>query len=206
MNKIRKTNSRSSSPASVKTISGEKAFISSRADGRRPARDDKKKIVNKPSNVNNHKNEPRFTAQKTNGLNTKFFIEPKLRVIGLGGLEETGGKNVTVLEYKNDIIIIDMGLMFPDSDMPGVDYVIPDVTYLEKNKKKIRALIVTHGHLDHIGAIPYVYEKLGSPPIYSAPLSIGIIKGRLEEFGLDRGAKLHPIKIGEDKLKFGVLK
>jgi len=203
MNKIRKTNDRSRFTTDVKTISGEKAFISSRADGRRPARDDNKTRTNQTNNNQNKKSEPRFTAQPTNGLNTKFFVEPKLRVIGLGGLEETGGKNVTVFEYKNDIIIIDMGLMFPDSDMPGVDYVIPDVSYLEKNKKKIRALIVTHGHLDHIGAIPYVYEKLGSPPIYSAPLSIGIIKGRLEEFGLDRGAKFHPIKIGEEKLIFG---
>ncbi len=204
MNKIRKTKSRSKTPTGVKTISGENAFISSRADGRRPARDNNKKRTNQTKDNKDQKNESRFTAQKTDGLNTKFFVEPKLRVIGLGGLEETGGKNVTIFEYKNDIIVIDMGLMFPDSDMPGIDYVIPDVTYLEKNKKKIRAIIVTHGHLDHIGAIPYVYEKLGSPPIYSAPLSIGIIKGRMEEFGLDRGAKLHPIKIGEDKLKLGV--
>ncbi len=150
--------------------------------------------------------EPRFTAQTTSGLKTMVNTKKTLRVLALGGLEETGGKNVTVLEYGDDIIVIDMGLMFPDQDMPGVDYVIPDVSYLEKNKHKLRGLVVTHGHLDHIGAIPYVYEKLGNPHIYSAPLSIGLIKARLEEFGLARADRLHPIEIGVDELQLGVFK
>ncbi|HOX41572.1 MAG TPA: ribonuclease J, partial [bacterium] len=109
-------------------------------------------------------------------------------------------------EYGNDIVIVDMGFMFPDETMPGVDYVIPDVTYLEQNKSKIRGLLITHGHLDHIGSIPYVYEKIGSPTIYGSPLSLGIIKGKLEEFGLDKSAKLSSVKIGEDTLQLGIFK
>ncbi|MEI6498346.1 MAG: ribonuclease J [bacterium] len=153
------------------------------------------------------KGEPRFTAQQIDASNgPKMFFEPKLRIIPLGGVEETGGKNCTIIEYKDDIIIIDMGFMFPDESMPGVDYVIPDVTYLEQNKKKIRGLIITHGHLDHIGAIPYVYEKIGSPTIYSAPLTIGLIKSKLEEFGLDKVVKTSPIKCGIDVLQLGCFK
>lgn len=149
----------------------------------------------------------RYTAQQVDpNLQSKFFYEPKLKIIPLGGVEETGGKNCTIIEYKNDIIIVDMGFMFPDETMPGVDYVIPDVTYLEQNKSKIKGLLITHGHLDHIGAIPYVYERIGSPTIYSAPLSLGLIKSKLEEFGLDRTAKLAPLKIGEDTLQLGCFK
>lgn len=150
--------------------------------------------------------ESRYTAQAVDPQKSKFFYEPRLKIIPLGGVEETGGKNTTIFEYNNDIIVVDMGFMFPDESMPGVDYVIPDVTYLEQNKSKIRGLLITHGHLDHIGAIPYVYEKIGSPTIYSAPLTLGLIKSKLEEFGLDRGAKLVPIKIGEDVLQLGVFK
>ena len=151
--------------------------------------------------------EPRYTAQQVAGNNqSKMFQETKLRIIPLGGVEETGGKNCTVIEYKDDIIILDMGFMFPDESMPGVDYVIPDVTYLEQNKRKIKGLLITHGHLDHIGAIPYVFEKIGSPTIYSSPLSLGLIKGKLEEFGLDRGARLEVLKPGDPVLQLGCFK
>lgn len=152
--------------------------------------------------------ESRFTAQVVdpNLAQSKFFIEPKLKVIPLGGVEETGGKNCTILEYKNDIIVVDMGFMFPDDSMPGVDYVIPDTSYLEQNKQKIRGVLITHGHLDHIGAIPYVYERIGSPTIYSAPLTLGLIKSKLEEFGLDQKAKLSSIKPGVDVLQLGCFK
>ena len=151
--------------------------------------------------------EPRYTAQQIDPSNhSKLFLEPKLRIIPIGGVEETGGKNCTVIEYKDDIVIIDMGFMFPDESMPGVDYVIPDVSYLEQNKRKIRGLIVTHGHLDHIGAIPYVYEKIGSPIIYSSPLALGLIKGKLEEFGLDKGARLEVLRPDDPVLQLGCFK
>ena len=98
----------------------------------------------------------------------------KLRIIPLGGLNEIG-KNLTVLEYANDIIIVDCGLGFPDEDMPGIDLVIPDIAYLEANSEKIRGMVLTHGHEDHIGAIPYVLRQI-NPPIYGTNLTLGIIK------------------------------
>ena len=199
--------------APVRTVAGDQAFVSRPASKRAPGHrnapqhtgGERKTSVNYEK-ISEKVEEPRFTAQPTDGKNTKFFIEPKLRIISIGGNEETGGKNMMVMEYKNDIIIVDAGLMFPDQDMPGIDFVIPDVSYLEQNKHKIRGLIVTHGHLDHIGAIPYIYEKLGSPAIYSSPLAIGLIRGKMEEFGLAEGAKLNTIKVGEDILQLGVFK
>lgn len=106
-----------------------------------------------------------------------------LKVIPLGGVEEVGA-NMTVFEYGNDIIIVDMGLAFPDETTPGIDYIIPDTKYLEENKHKIRGVFITHGHLDHIGAIPYILPKIGDPPIYTLQLTAGFIKKRLEEFNL----------------------
>ncbi len=94
-------------------------------------------------------------AKKQNNGNTSS--NSKLKVIVLGGLNEVG-KNITVLEYENDIIVVDCGLGFPDDDMLGVDLVIPDISYLEKNKEKIRGIVLTHGHEDHIGALPYVLQ------------------------------------------------
>ncbi|MFA7244196.1 MAG: ribonuclease J [Patescibacteria group bacterium] len=197
----------------VRTVAGDQAFVS-RSSGQKTPHKRNSRPVQKPeggrsfdyAKISGKVDEPRFTAQSTEGKNTKFFIEPKLRIIPIGGNEETGGKNMMVLEYKNDIIIIDAGLMFPDQDMPGIDFVIPDVSYLEQNKHKIRALLITHGHLDHIGAIPYIYEKLGSPQIYSSPLAIGLIRGKMEEFGLAEGAKLNTIEAGKDVLQLGVFK
>jgi ribonuclease J len=136
----------------------------------------------------------------------------RVRVIPLGGLDEIG-ENMMVVEYEGpgsaaggDIVIIDMGLMFPTEDMPGIDFVIPDTTYLQKNKHRIRGAIITHGHLDHTGAIPYVLERLGNPPIYAMPLTIGLIKQRLEEFNLDRFARLHALKSTDEVLHLGSLK
>lgn len=124
-----------------------------------------------------------------------------LRVVPLGGLEEVG-RNMMMFEYGNDIILIDAGLQFPEADMLGVDYVLPNVSYLEKNKHKIKALIITHGHLDHIGGIPHILPKIGNPPIYGLRLTMGLIEARLREFGLNKSARLHTIK-PENKMKFG---
>lgn len=106
----------------------------------------------------------------------------KLKVMMLGGLNEIG-KNLAVIEYENDIIMIDCGLGFPDEDMLGVDLVIPDTTYLEKNADRIRGLFLTHGHEDHIGAIPYVLRKLDIP-VYGTRLTLGIIENKLMEHQL----------------------
>lgn len=108
-------------------------------------------------------------------------IEGVIRIIPLGGVEEIG-KNMTAIEIDNDIIVIDAGMHFSNEETPGVDYVIPNTTYLEEHKEKIRALIITHGHLDHIGGVPLVLSRIGNPPVYSRNLSILMMRKRQTEF------------------------
>ncbi|KKU49809.1 MAG: RNA-metabolising metallo-beta-lactamase [Parcubacteria group bacterium GW2011_GWA1_47_10] len=108
-------------------------------------------------------------------------INDALRIIPLGGVEEIG-KNMTVIEYGNDIIIVDAGIQFSDPETPGVDYILPNIKYLEDRKDHIRALIITHGHLDHIGGIPYLITRLGNPPIYTREFGSLLIRKRQEEF------------------------
>jgi len=115
---------------------------------------------------------------------TQTFTSPtgdQVRVIVLGGLEEVG-RNCTLIEYKDDIIIVDLGLQFPDEDMPGVDYIIPNMGYLKGKEKNIRGVIITHGHYDHIGAIPHVVPNIGNPTVYALPVAAGIIKKRQTDF------------------------
>jgi len=119
---------------------------------------------------------------------------PKLKIIVLGGLEEVG-RNCTLLEYGNDIIIIDLGLQFPEEDMPGIDYIIPNISYLKGREKNVRGVIITHGHYDHIGAIPHILPRIGNPPIYAMPITNAIIKKRQEDF---RKEKLNQHNISTD--------
>ena len=119
----------------------------------------------------------------------------KLRIIPLGGMNEIG-KNLTVLEYGNDILIVDCGLGFPDEDMLGIDLVIPDISYLEANRDKIRGIVLTHGHEDHIGAIPYCLRQI-NPPIYGTKLTLGIIRNKLEEHVLPVTPTLNCVKAGD---------
>ena len=107
--------------------------------------------------------------------------EGTVRIIPLGGVEEIG-KNMTAVEYKNDIIIIDAGIQFKTEETPGIDYILPNTKYLEERRGKIRALVITHGHLDHVGGIPYLIEKLGNPPIYTREFGALLIKKRQTEF------------------------
>ncbi len=129
------------------------------------------------------------------------YSKDNLRIIPLGGLEEIG-RNMTVFEYGQDIIIVDMGLQFPDEDMPGIDYIIPDVTYLQGKEKKIRGVLITHGHYDHIGAIPHLMEKLGNPPIYMTELTRGIVIKRQEDYKDKAPLNIHTVK-KIDRIRLG---
>ncbi len=130
----------------------------------------------------------------------------KIKITPLGGLHEIG-KNMTVFEYGSDLIILDAGLAFPDDDMLGIDMVIPDITYLQKHKNRIRGIVLTHGHEDHIGAIPYVLKEF-NVPVYGTKLTLGILKNKLEEHGILGSSKLNVISpgatfsLGEFKVEF----
>ena len=141
-------------------------------------------------------------AKKSNSNKTKINSEPKskLKVIALGGINEIG-KNMTAFEYEDDIIVVDCGLGFPDDDMLGVDLVIPDVSYLEKNHEKIKGILLTHGHEDHIGALPYVLRTI-NPPIYGTKLTVGIVESKLKEHSLPEKPVLNAVSAG-DTIKLG---
>ncbi len=130
----------------------------------------------------------------------KYDENAKLRIIPLGGLNEIG-KNMTAIECGDDIIVIDCGIAFPDEEMPGVDLVIPDITYLEENALKVRGIVLTHGHEDHIGAIPYVLRNI-NPPIYGTKLTLGIVRNKLKEFSLENVPNLVTVSAG-DTVKLG---
>lgn len=171
---------------------------------RRPYNKKVEKIEEKEIKENKRKesNDKKQNSKRNyNKKKSKFeFKKSNLKIIPLGGLEEIGN-NMTIFEYEDEIIVVDCGLEFPTDDMLGVDLVIPDVTYLEKNKDKIKALVITHGHEDHIGAIPYVLKQV-NVPIYATKLTIGLIKNKLEEHKLLRSTKLHEVEAGQT-VKFG---
>lgn len=165
-----------------------------RPQQRRPAG---KSSSAKPHQSRRQNNRPRQNQRRGPAKRTPSGVPPlqgdKLRVIVLGGLEEVG-RNCTLLEYKNDIILIDMGLQFPEEDMPGIDYIVPNMSYLKGKEKNIRGVIITHGHYDHIGAIPHTVPKIGNPTIYALPTSAGIIKKRQTDFDTP------PLKIKVSKI------
>ncbi len=121
--------------------------------------------------------------------------KPSIKAYFLGGLNEIG-KNITVFECENDMVVVDCGMAFPDDDMMGVDLVIPDFTFIEKNVDKIRGIVITHGHEDHIGAMPYLLKKV-KLPIYSTALTLGLIDGKLKEHGLQGKVQLNTVKPGQ---------
>ena len=162
-----------------------------------------KKVVNTKKD-NQEKKVIKMQSRKTTNIKetktNSIFEKEKLKIIPLGGLQEIG-KNLTVFEYGNEMIIVDCGVAFPEEDMLGVDLVIPDITYLEKNAKKIKGMVITHGHEDHIGSIPYFLKKI-NVPIYATKLTMGLIEAKLEEHNLLRSSELHIAK-PKDIVKLG---
>ena len=153
-----------------------------------------------PKSVNNQQRMKLSNDKRNNSAPKKRNSKPKasvnsVKIIPLGGLGEVG-KNITLYEYEGDMILVDCGMTFPDEDTPGVDSVIPDFTYVLENKDKIKGLVVTHGHEDHIGAIPYLLKNLNLP-IYATRLTIGLISGKLKEHKLLGDAKLNEVKAGQ---------
>lgn len=140
---------------------------------------------------------PRQHAQKGR-------LENFLKIIPLGGMEEVG-RNMTVFEYGNDIVILDMGLQFPEADMPGIDFIIPNINYLKGKEKNIRGVIFSHGHLDHIGAAPILLKELGYPPIIGRDLTIALVKKRLEDYEEKSIKNLKVIRINsiDDRMNLG---
>jgi len=150
----------------------------------------------------------RQSPKKIDVRTTDIAPEPDgLKIIPIGGLEEVG-RNMTLFEYKGDIVIVDMGLQFPEDDMPGIDYIIPNIEYLKGKEKNILGVVITHGHLDHVGAISHLIPRLGYPPVYATGLSRGIILKRHEDFPNAGKLEIHTVKktdnltLGHFKIEF----
>lgn len=158
------------------------------------------------SKPRNYKNYNKSKANDNKNSVSKLKREPQrrtpIKIIPLGGLNEIG-KNITVIECANDMIVIDCGLAFPDSEMPGVDIVIPDYTYIEKNINKLRGVVLTHGHEDHIGGLPYFLKKF-NVPIYGTRLTLGLVEGKLKEHGLLGSVKLNVV-VPRQTVKLGCM-
>jgi len=162
-----------------------------------------KKTIQK--NKNYRKKAPSNSKQLIDNLNLTSI--KGLKIIPIGGQEEVG-RNMTVFEYKNDIVILDMGIQFPEEDMPGVDYIVPDISYLKGKEKRIKAVIFSHGHLDHIGAAPILLAQLNYPPIIGRDFTLALIKNRMEDHqkGSSKRLKIRKIKSVSDKFKLGNFK
>lgn len=170
--------------------------------GRRPDRLHNKKAIRPADSFDTEGEEKEKPREKVPPLELG-----NIRIIPLGGVEEVG-KNMTAIEYGNDIIVVDAGFLLPGEDAPGVDYIIPDVTYLEERKSKVRGVLITHGHLDHIGGIPYVMPKIGNPPIYTSLLTAVMVKKRQEEFphlpklNIQVVSEKDALRLGDLKIRF----
>ena len=153
---------------------------------------------NKKSDTRHH----HTTPNKQKFAEPKFSRDGKLKIMVMGGNEEVG-RNMTILEYEDSIIIIDMGLQFPEEDMPGIDYIIPNTEYLKGKEKNIKGVFITHAHYDHIGGIPHLIPKLGNPTIYSSDLSLAIIAKRQEDYKNAGPLNMQSVKT-DDVIKAGV--
>lgn len=191
----------------VRTVDG---IVQSNSSGRKSSGkrfDSNRKKFNKP-----YSNQRKISSYSKNGAvssSSSSDVQPSeksgtLRIIPLGGMEEVG-RNMTVFEYEKDIIILDMGMQFPEEDMPGIDYIVPNISYLKGKEKNIRGVLFSHGHLDHIGAAPILLEELGYPIIVGRDLTLALIKKKVEDHkrGSVDNLKTIQIKSISDKVKLG---
>ena len=142
--------------------------------------------------IQNDNNSPKVTRKENQN---SIFKKSKLKIIPLGGLHEVG-KNITVFAYEDEMIVVDCGLSFPDDDMLGVDIVIPDIAYIVRNQEKLKGMVITHGHEDHIGSVPYFLKQVNTP-IYGTKLTLGLIKNKLDEHNLVESTKLNEVNPGQ---------
>lgn len=196
------TNNKSNSKNNRRAAGRIKDIIRKKAAPKKNENKTKRDIAAKPKNSLSSLKKNTKAKPKTSKI-TKTTKTPKapFKIIPLGGLKEIG-KNCTLIECNNEILIIDCGMAFPEYEMFGIDIVIPDFTYLIENSAKVKGLIITHGHEDHIGGVPYLLKEL-NVPVYASPLAMGMISHKLEEHGLN--AERHVIKAG-DKFRLGSFK
>ncbi len=200
----KKSNRRSSSTA------GKRSTVKKSSDKNGTAAKTKKKAIESEAASRTEQAEAKTKTEKKNTAKKRTPAGEKkkaahaampVRITFLGGINEIG-KNLTVFEYNGDMVILDCGMTFPDADMPGIDYVLPDFNFIERNASKIKAVFITHGHEDHIGGLPYLL-KVVNIPIYATRLTMGLIEGKLREHRMFRSAKLNVINPG-DVIKAGV--
>lgn len=183
---------------------GQTQHVSARRNSGAPS----KRNVEKRRAAGNRSHTTARTTHTTGFKRTRSFVPkpPKetLRMIPIGGCEEVG-RNMVLFEYEDDIVIVDMGLQFPEEDMPGIDYIIPNIKYLQGKEKNVRGVVFTHGHLDHIGAAPFLLSKLGYPPVIARDLTLALIKHKQEDYEKGSAKKLKTIRVGslDDKVRLG---
>lgn len=205
---VNKSHQKSGSQKNTNSAKNEKktAVVSGEKKKNKNAQNNKKQQPKKSANLKQQNNKQiqktqnkhvkkNHSADKSKKKKQKKKAALSIKIAFLGGLNEVG-KNITLFQYKDDILLIDSGLAFPDEDMPGIDLVIPDFTYLEKNADKIKGICITHGHEDHIGSLAYLLKKVNIP-VYSTRLTNGLIEGKLKEHGILNSTKLNVVKAGD---------
>lgn len=196
--KIQKLDAQAKAETIKKTQRRKTASAQKKAEGKVPAKKAATKTAKSPKKTGAataKKSVSKTKVQKSTRRKPGKKPTEKLRIIPLGGIDEIG-KNMTVLEYGNDMIIIDSGLAFPDEEMPGVDLVIPDTIYLQKNREKIRGIFITHGHEDHIGSLPYLLKEI-NVPVYGTRLTLGLIRRKLVEHRMEKQCSLIEKQYGD---------